>query len=88
MCNGSVLNNLMSKLPFWSLRFGHFCHFSPKLKSFTSGSLWFQLYCHFGPKIKLGHICLIKSCNFFSFPQGLIRSYLLYKIWYLFIKNK
>ncbi|MFS7987980.1 hypothetical protein Hanom_Chr11g01029171 [Helianthus anomalus] len=41
-----------SKLPFWSLRFGYFCHFSLKLKPFASGSLWFQFYCHFGPKMK------------------------------------
>ncbi|MFS7979553.1 hypothetical protein Hanom_Chr10g00929071 [Helianthus anomalus] len=59
-----------SKLPFWSLRFGHFCHFSPKLNPFASGSLWFQFYCHFGPKMKSGHICLIKSCNFVIFLRG------------------
>ncbi|MFS7945753.1 hypothetical protein Hanom_Chr06g00527871 [Helianthus anomalus] len=41
----------LSKLPFWSLWFGHFCHFSLKLKLFAYGSLWFQFYCHFGPKI-------------------------------------
>ncbi|MFS7950418.1 hypothetical protein Hanom_Chr07g00582961 [Helianthus anomalus] len=50
----------MSKLPFWSLRFGHFCHFSTKLKLFTFRSLWFHFYCHFGPKVKSCHICLIK----------------------------
>ncbi|MFS7970956.1 hypothetical protein Hanom_Chr09g00827001 [Helianthus anomalus] len=59
-----------SKVPFWSLRFGHFCHFSPKLKLFVSGSLWFQFYCHFGPKMESGHICLIKSCNFDIFSRG------------------
>ncbi|MFS8017028.1 hypothetical protein Hanom_Chr15g01375451 [Helianthus anomalus] len=59
-----------SKLPFWSLWFGYFCHFSPKLKPFASGSLWYQFYCHFGPKIKLVHICLIKSCNFVLFLKG------------------
>ncbi|MFS7974137.1 hypothetical protein Hanom_Chr09g00865031 [Helianthus anomalus] len=57
-----------SKLPFWSLRFGHFCHFRPKLKSFASGSC--QFYCHFGPKKKSSHICLIKSCNFVLFLRG------------------
>ncbi|MFS7955673.1 hypothetical protein Hanom_Chr07g00645401 [Helianthus anomalus] len=41
----------MSKLSFCSLRFGHFCHFSPNLKPFASGSLWFHFNCHFGPKI-------------------------------------
>ncbi|MFS7994358.1 hypothetical protein Hanom_Chr12g01104991 [Helianthus anomalus] len=41
----------MSKLPFWSLWFGHFCHFSQNLKLFASGSLWFKFYCHFGPKL-------------------------------------
>ncbi|MFS7979586.1 putative alpha-L-fucosidase [Helianthus anomalus] len=54
----------MSKLPFWSLRFGYFCHFSPKLKPFASGSLWFQHYCHFGPKVNPCRICLRKSCYF------------------------
>ncbi|MFS7929026.1 hypothetical protein Hanom_Chr04g00327731 [Helianthus anomalus] len=50
--------------------FGHFCHFSPKLKSFASGSLWFQFYCHVGPKMKSCHICLIKSCYFVFFLGG------------------
>ncbi|MFS7965148.1 hypothetical protein Hanom_Chr08g00758701 [Helianthus anomalus] len=58
------------KLPFWSLLFGHFCHFSPKLKLFAIGSLWFQFYCHFDPKMKSGHICLIKSCYFVLFRRG------------------
>ncbi|MFS8024226.1 hypothetical protein Hanom_Chr16g01460721 [Helianthus anomalus] len=39
----------LSKLPFWSLSFGHLYHFSLNLKPFASGSLWFQFYCHFGP---------------------------------------
>ncbi|MFS7951850.1 hypothetical protein Hanom_Chr07g00600061 [Helianthus anomalus] len=60
----------MSKLPFWSLWFGQFCHFSPKLKLFASGSLWFQFYCHFRPKMKSGHICLIKSCYFVIFRRS------------------
>ncbi|KAF5780848.1 putative glycosyl transferase, family 31 [Helianthus annuus] len=68
--NRQVCNYIMSKLPFWSLRFGHFCHFSPKLKPFAFGSLWFQFYCHFGPKVKSGHICLIKSCHFVLFLRG------------------
>ncbi|MFS7966037.1 hypothetical protein Hanom_Chr16g01439471 [Helianthus anomalus] len=51
-------------MPFWSLKFGHFCHYSPKLKSFVSLFLWFQYYCHFGPKVKSDHICLIRSCYF------------------------
>ncbi|MFS7991373.1 hypothetical protein Hanom_Chr12g01070001 [Helianthus anomalus] len=59
-----------SKLPFWSLWFGYFCHFSLKLKLFASGSLWFQFYCHFGPKMKTSHICLIKSCNFVILLRG------------------
>ncbi|KAJ0778950.1 putative transcription factor interactor and regulator LIM family [Helianthus annuus] len=37
----------------WSLRFGYFCHFSPKLKSFESVSMWFQFCCHFHPKANL-----------------------------------
>ncbi|MFS7980821.1 hypothetical protein Hanom_Chr10g00943711 [Helianthus anomalus] len=59
-----------SKLLFWSLRFGQFCHFSPKLKLFAFGSLWFQFYCYFGPKMKSGHIYLIKSCYFVIFRRG------------------
>ncbi|MFS7970122.1 hypothetical protein Hanom_Chr09g00817291 [Helianthus anomalus] len=59
-----------SKLQFWSLWFGQFCHYSPKLKLFVSGSLWFQFYCHFGPKMKSSHICLIKSCYFVIFCRG------------------
>ncbi|MFS7946807.1 hypothetical protein Hanom_Chr06g00540621 [Helianthus anomalus] len=65
-----ALNYVKSKLPFWSLWFGHFCHFSPKIKLFVSRSLWFQFYCHFGPKMKSGHICLIKSCYFVLFRRG------------------
>ncbi|MFS8001789.1 hypothetical protein Hanom_Chr13g01194501 [Helianthus anomalus] len=53
-----------SKLLFWFLRFGHFCHFIPKLKPSISGSLWFQFCCHFGPKMKSGLVCLIKPCYF------------------------
>ncbi|MFS7938429.1 hypothetical protein Hanom_Chr05g00439591 [Helianthus anomalus] len=41
-----------SKLPVSSLRFGYFCHFSLKLKSFKFGFLQFHFYCYFGPKIK------------------------------------
>ncbi|KAJ0751550.1 putative Ubiquitin-like domain superfamily, UBL3-like, ubiquitin domain-containing protein [Helianthus annuus] len=36
-----VKKKIKSKLPFWSLWFGHFCHFTPKLKLFASGSLRF-----------------------------------------------
>ncbi|MFS8032446.1 hypothetical protein Hanom_Chr17g01557881 [Helianthus anomalus] len=64
------LINIRSKQLFWSLWFGHFCHFSPKLKLFASGSLWFQFCCHFGPKMKSGHICLIKFCYFVLFRKG------------------
>ncbi|MFS8001680.1 putative transcription factor C2C2-YABBY family [Helianthus anomalus] len=57
----------MSKLPFWSLRFGQFCHFSPNLKPFNSESLWFQFCCHFGPKVKSAQIPRIKSLCFVLF---------------------
>ncbi|MFS7953281.1 hypothetical protein Hanom_Chr07g00616701 [Helianthus anomalus] len=60
----------MSKLPFWSLRFGQFCHFSPNLKPFTFGSLWFQFYCHFGPNIKADLVCLTKPFYFVLFLKG------------------
>ncbi|MFS8022521.1 hypothetical protein Hanom_Chr16g01440471 [Helianthus anomalus] len=45
-------DKIESKLSFWSLWFGHFCHFSPNLKLFTSGPLWFAFCCHFSPKPK------------------------------------
>ncbi|MFS8009556.1 hypothetical protein Hanom_Chr14g01286321 [Helianthus anomalus] len=53
------------------MSFGYFCHFSPKLKPFESGSLWFQFYCHFGQKMKSSHIYLIKSCYFVIFRRGI-----------------
>ncbi|MFS7932496.1 hypothetical protein Hanom_Chr04g00368531 [Helianthus anomalus] len=56
-----------SKLPKSSMRFGHFWHFSPKLKHFTSGSLWFQFCCHFHPKSKSGQIVQSTSSFFFFF---------------------
>ncbi|MFS7978784.1 hypothetical protein Hanom_Chr10g00919501 [Helianthus anomalus] len=57
----------MSKLWFGPLRFGHFCRFSSKLKSFESGSLWFQFSCHFNLKIKSTQIAQIKSWFFVIF---------------------
>ncbi|MFS7984836.1 hypothetical protein Hanom_Chr11g00991331 [Helianthus anomalus] len=61
--------------------FGPFCHFSPKLKLFASGSPWFQFYCHFGPKMKSGHICLIKSCYFVIIRRSyFIRPYFIRQI--------
>ncbi|MFS7945620.1 hypothetical protein Hanom_Chr06g00526411 [Helianthus anomalus] len=69
-CLFSLYIRFKSKLPFWSMWFGHFWHFGTKLKRFASGSLWFQFYCHFGLKLKSGHICLIKSCYFVLFCRG------------------
>ncbi|MFS8030466.1 hypothetical protein Hanom_Chr17g01534401 [Helianthus anomalus] len=67
--NNVILTFLLkSKLPFWSLRFGHFCHFSPKLKLFASGSLWFQFCCHFDPKARSAEISQ-KNPIFCPFPQ-------------------
>ncbi|MFS7914026.1 hypothetical protein Hanom_Chr02g00148581 [Helianthus anomalus] len=51
-----------SKLPFWSLWFGQFCHFSPNLKLITSGSLWFAFCCHFSPNFKFDQISLFFDC--------------------------
>ncbi|MFS7915996.1 hypothetical protein Hanom_Chr02g00171891 [Helianthus anomalus] len=48
----------MSKLSFWSLWFGYFCHFSSNLKFFTSESLWFAFCCHFSPKLKISDFLL------------------------------
>ncbi|MFS7916299.1 hypothetical protein Hanom_Chr02g00175501 [Helianthus anomalus] len=58
----------MSKLPFWSLWFGYFFHFNPKVKLFASGSMWFQFYCHFGPKINQV-VFVYKIMLFCPFPQ-------------------
>ncbi|MFS8022833.1 hypothetical protein Hanom_Chr16g01444131 [Helianthus anomalus] len=55
--------------------FGHFCHFSSKLKFFKSGSMWFYFYCHFGPKMKSSDIWLIKSCYFVIFLKGKMTKY-------------
>ncbi|MFS8005352.1 hypothetical protein Hanom_Chr13g01236311 [Helianthus anomalus] len=46
---------MLSKLSFWSLWFGQYCHFSPNLKLFTFESLWFAFCCHFSPKLKISH---------------------------------
>ncbi|KAJ0454653.1 hypothetical protein HanIR_Chr15g0742551 [Helianthus annuus] len=66
------VKSIKSKLPFWSLRFGHF---SPKLKPFKSRSIWFYFYCHFGPKMKSANIWLIKSCYFVLFHRGKMAKY-------------
>ncbi|MFS7999477.1 hypothetical protein Hanom_Chr12g01166631 [Helianthus anomalus] len=65
----------MSKLPKWSLRFGHFCHFSSKLKPFESGSLWFQFCCHFHLKSQYGQIFQLTFSFFFflSFSSLLMK---------------
>ncbi|MFS7974989.1 hypothetical protein Hanom_Chr10g00875241 [Helianthus anomalus] len=63
----------MSKLLKWSPRFGHFCHFSLKLKHFESGSLWFQFGCHFHPKSESVQIFQVTSSFFvffISFNKG------------------
>ncbi|MFS7903189.1 hypothetical protein Hanom_Chr01g00021051 [Helianthus anomalus] len=58
---------IWSKQLFWSPSFVHFCHFSPKLKPFASGSLWFQFYYHFGPIInQLIFLKLNHAIVFFS----------------------
>ncbi|MFS7917589.1 hypothetical protein Hanom_Chr03g00190901 [Helianthus anomalus] len=60
----------MSKLPFWSLWFGQFCHFSPNLKLFNSGSLWFASYFHFSPKLKNSHFLLFQHPFFVFICRG------------------
>ncbi|MFS8000688.1 hypothetical protein Hanom_Chr12g01181311 [Helianthus anomalus] len=67
MGNCSSISYFPSKLPKWSLRFGHLCHFSPKLKPFEFGSLWFQFCCHFHPKSKSGQIFQLTSIFFVFF---------------------
>ncbi|MFS7910378.1 hypothetical protein Hanom_Chr02g00105661 [Helianthus anomalus] len=49
------MNTLISNFSYQQtyLWFGQFCHFSPNLKLFISGSLWFHFCCHFSPKFKL-----------------------------------
>ncbi|MFS8001102.1 putative 6,7-dimethyl-8-ribityllumazine synthase [Helianthus anomalus] len=67
---GHIFNKIKSKLPFWSLWFGHFCHFSPNLKLFKYASLWYHFYCHFGPKVKSDQIPQIKPPCFVIFFRG------------------
>ncbi|MFS7944631.1 hypothetical protein Hanom_Chr06g00514511 [Helianthus anomalus] len=57
-------------MPFWSLWFGQFCHFSPNLKFITSGSLWFAFCCHFSPKSKNPHFLTVESCLFCPLVHG------------------
>ncbi|MFS7922605.1 hypothetical protein Hanom_Chr03g00251031 [Helianthus anomalus] len=64
----------MSKLPFWSLWFGQFCHFSPNLKLITSGSLWFAFCCLFSPKSK-NPIFLLLQPPILSFSAGAFWSF-------------
>ncbi|MFS7978942.1 hypothetical protein Hanom_Chr10g00921411 [Helianthus anomalus] len=52
--------------------FGHFCHFYPNLKLFTSGSLWFAFCCHFGPNFKSGQISKKKTLIFVLFLWGIL----------------
>ncbi|MFS7973244.1 hypothetical protein Hanom_Chr09g00854381 [Helianthus anomalus] len=66
----TILNIRLSKLPFWSLWFGQFCHFNPKLKLFAFGSLWFPFYCHFGPKYEIRSYLSYKILLFCHFLQG------------------
>ncbi|KAJ0886847.1 hypothetical protein HanRHA438_Chr09g0384061 [Helianthus annuus] len=67
-----IYNYFKSKLPFWSMRFGQFYHFSSNLKLFASGSLWFQFYCHFGPNLKSGQISKKKKLVFVLFLRGIL----------------
>ncbi|MFS7994330.1 hypothetical protein Hanom_Chr12g01104631 [Helianthus anomalus] len=61
-----------SKLPFWSLWFGQFCHFSPNLKLITSRALWFGFCCHFGPNFKFDQILLLKPFYFVFILRGIL----------------
>ncbi|KAJ0522943.1 hypothetical protein HanIR_Chr10g0488251 [Helianthus annuus] len=61
----------LSKLLFWSLWFGQFCHFSPNLKLITSGFLWFAFCCHFSPNLKSGQISK-KNLVFVLFLRGIL----------------
>ncbi|MFS7999880.1 hypothetical protein Hanom_Chr12g01171821 [Helianthus anomalus] len=81
-----IRNFVLSKLPFWSLRFGQFCHISPNLKPFASGSLWFRFYCHFGPNLKSGQIS--KKPGFCLFPHGHFGHYEFYYILLLCREDK
>ncbi|MFS7945935.1 hypothetical protein Hanom_Chr06g00530051 [Helianthus anomalus] len=62
-----VLILVKSRLQKWSLRYGHFCHFSSKLKTFESGFMWFQFCCHFHPKSKFNKIFQLIFSFFFVF---------------------
>ncbi|MFS7985610.1 hypothetical protein Hanom_Chr11g01000491 [Helianthus anomalus] len=69
-----VFDKIWSKLPFWSLWLGHFCHFSPNLKLFTSGSMWFAFCFHFSPKLKISHFYCFKV-PFLSLSAGVVWSF-------------
>ncbi|KAF5819206.1 hypothetical protein HanXRQr2_Chr02g0075061 [Helianthus annuus] len=64
-----------SKLPFWSLWFGQFCHFNPNLKLFKSGSLWFAFCCHFSPNLKKSHYLLFQHVFFVFLCRVVLSNY-------------
>ncbi|MFS7957040.1 hypothetical protein Hanom_Chr07g00661741 [Helianthus anomalus] len=63
------------------MKFDHFWHFSPKLKSFESRSMWFQFCCHFHPKAKTDQIFQLISIFFVFFfllmKSKIVRSFLI-----------
>ncbi|KAJ0828305.1 hypothetical protein HanRHA438_Chr17g0835701 [Helianthus annuus] len=77
----------LSKLPFWSLWFGQFCHFSPNLKLITSRALWFGFCCHFGPNFKFEQISLFfYCCNLLFCP--LVQGHFGHFLNFIFFFNK
>ncbi|MFS7941857.1 hypothetical protein Hanom_Chr06g00481281 [Helianthus anomalus] len=56
-----------SKLSFWSLRFGQFCHFSPNFKPFAILVPVVSVLCHFSLKVHSSQISQRRTCYFVLF---------------------
>ncbi|MFS8020291.1 hypothetical protein Hanom_Chr15g01413841 [Helianthus anomalus] len=73
--NSKIISKLdkknKSKLPFWSLRFGRFCHFSPNFKPFAILVPVVLFFCHFGPIFKFGQIPQFKPTCFVLLLKGI-----------------
>ncbi|MFS7976354.1 hypothetical protein Hanom_Chr10g00891511 [Helianthus anomalus] len=67
----SVSSFIKEYTAIWSLWFGQFCHFSPYLKLFKSGSLWFHFYCHFSAKLKNSLFLLLQLVYFVLLCRGI-----------------
>ncbi|KAJ0435557.1 hypothetical protein HanIR_Chr17g0894611 [Helianthus annuus] len=55
------LHKIRSKLPFWSLRFGQFCHFSPNFKPFAILVPMVSFFLPFWSKFQICQIPQLKT---------------------------